>query len=209
MALADDGDVPRLLLFGRDYGFEPRVADAIDFARVSRVLLLKHEPSGIEIDLSLAGLPFEREVIERAVERSVREVSFRVATPEDIVVMKAIAMRPRDIADIGAILDAGHELDLTRIRVIGASQRGRDGVQGASAIPTTPALRAGSAASGVGRCIASQGEPYGSELARFLGHSAGYRGLVRRGGARAESGARSAKGVLSTTPDHWRSNEAV
>ena len=45
-----------------------------------------------------------------------RGVSFRVATPEDIVVMKAIAMRPRDIADIGAILDAGHELDLTRIR---------------------------------------------------------------------------------------------
>ena len=25
-------------------------------------------------------------------------------------------LRPRDIADIGAILDAGHELDLTRIR---------------------------------------------------------------------------------------------
>ena len=78
--------------------------------------MLKHEPSGIEIDLSLAGRPFEREVIERAVERSVRGVSFRVATPEDIVVMKAIAMRPRDIADIGAILEAGHELDLTRVR---------------------------------------------------------------------------------------------
>ena len=45
-----------------------------------------------------------------------RGVSFRVATPEDIVVMQAIAMRPRDIADIGAILDAGHELDLPRIR---------------------------------------------------------------------------------------------
>ena len=74
---------------------------------MSRVLLLKHEPSGIEIDLSLADLPFEREVIERAVERAVHGVSFRVATPEDIVVMKAIAMRPRDIADIGAVWTAG------------------------------------------------------------------------------------------------------
>jgi len=100
VALADDGDVPRLLSLGREHGFEPRVADAVAFAKVSRVLLLKHEPSGIEIDLSLAGLPFEREVIERAVERSVRGVSFRVATPEDIVVMKAVAMRPRDIDDI-------------------------------------------------------------------------------------------------------------
>jgi hypothetical protein len=42
--------------------------------------------------------------------------SFRVATAEDIVVMKAIALRARDIADIEAILDAGHELDLPRIR---------------------------------------------------------------------------------------------
>ena len=116
LALADDGDVPRLLLTGRGLGFEPRVADAVAFARVSGVLLLKHEPSGIEIDLSLAGLAFEREVIERAVERSVRGISFRVATAEDIVVMKAIAMRPRDIADIEAILDTGQELDLVRIR---------------------------------------------------------------------------------------------
>jgi predicted nucleotidyltransferase len=116
VALVDDDDVSRLLLIGREHGFEPRVADAIAFAKVSRVLLLKHEPSGIEIDLSLAILPFEREIIERAVERSVRGVSFRVATAEDIVVMKAIALRPRDIADIESILAAGHELDLTRIR---------------------------------------------------------------------------------------------
>jgi hypothetical protein len=34
-----------------------------------------HEPSGIEIDLSLATLPFEREVIERAVERTIRGVT--------------------------------------------------------------------------------------------------------------------------------------
>jgi hypothetical protein len=46
----------------------------------------------------------------------VRVVSFRVATPEDIVMMKAIAKRPCDIADIGAILDAGHDLDLRRVR---------------------------------------------------------------------------------------------
>jgi predicted nucleotidyltransferase len=116
IALAEDSDVARLLLTGREHGFEPRVADALAFAKVSRVLLLKHEPSNIEIDLALAGLAFEREVIARAVERSVRGVSFRVATAEDIVVMKAIAMRPRDLADIEAILDAGQPLDLERIR---------------------------------------------------------------------------------------------
>jgi len=116
IVLADDQDFSRLLLLGNQHGFAPRAADALEFAKLSRVLLLRHEPSGIEIDLSFAGLPFEREVIERAVERSVRGVSFRVATAEDIVVMKAIALRPRDIADIEGILVSGHALDLPRIR---------------------------------------------------------------------------------------------
>src|SRR5450432_3561587 len=48
VALVEDDDVSRLLLIGREHGFVPRVADAIAFAKVSRVLLLKHEPSGIE-----------------------------------------------------------------------------------------------------------------------------------------------------------------
>jgi predicted nucleotidyltransferase len=94
----------------------PRVPDALDFARISRVLLLVHEPTGIEIDLSFAMLPFEKELIERAQERSVRGVTFRVATAEDIVVMKALALRPRDVADIEAIVEATPDLDLGRVR---------------------------------------------------------------------------------------------
>jgi len=100
VALADDSDVPRLLSLGKQHGVTARAADAVEFAKVSRVLLLRHEPSGIEIDVSLATLPFEREVIERAAERTVRGVTFRLASAEDIVVMKAIALRPRDVADI-------------------------------------------------------------------------------------------------------------
>lgn len=116
VALAEDGDLSRLLMLGQQHGIRPRAEDAIDFAKVSRMFLLKHEPSGIAIDLSLASLPFEREVIERAVERTIRGVTFRVATAEDLVVMKAIALRPRDVADIEALLDAHPTLDLERIR---------------------------------------------------------------------------------------------
>jgi len=115
VALPDD-ELPRFLALGKHYGITPRTADAVDFAKVSRVLLLRHEPSGIEIDLSLASLPFEREVIERAVERTIRGVAFRVATAEDLIVMKAIALRPRDVADIEALLDTHPHLDLERVR---------------------------------------------------------------------------------------------
>ena len=36
--------------------------------------------------------------------------------PEDIVIMKSLALRPRDVADIEAILDATPDLDLERVR---------------------------------------------------------------------------------------------
>jgi predicted nucleotidyltransferase len=116
VALVEDDDVPDLLSLGTQHGITPRAEDAVAFAKVSRVLLLKHEPSGIEIDLSMATLPFEREVIERAIERSIRGVVIRLATADDLVVMKAIALRPRDVADIEALLDTHPHLDLERIR---------------------------------------------------------------------------------------------
>jgi len=80
------------------------------------VLLLVHKSSGIEIDLSFGMLPFEQEVVERAESRTVKKVSFALATAEDIVVMKALALRPRDIADIEGILESVPNLDLERIR---------------------------------------------------------------------------------------------
>jgi hypothetical protein len=116
VALVDDDAWPALLAAGEPHGFVPRIADALAFARISRVLLLVHEPTGIEIDMSLAALPFERELVERSSERTIRGVSFRLASPEDIVVMKALALRPRDIADIEAIVEATPELDLVRVR---------------------------------------------------------------------------------------------
>src|SRR5690349_24967394 len=52
VALAEDSDLRRLLTLGHQHGIRQRAEDAIDFAKVSRVLLLEHEPSGIAIDLS-------------------------------------------------------------------------------------------------------------------------------------------------------------
>ncbi len=115
VALLDDRRWPSFVAAGKRQAIEPRIGNAIDFARTSRVLLLKHVPSGTEIDLSFAGLPFERELIERATVRSVRGVEFRLATPEDLLIMKALALRPRDIADIEAILELNADLDLERV----------------------------------------------------------------------------------------------
>lgn len=44
------------------------------------------------------------------------DLSVRVATPEDLIITKAVANRPKDIADIELILAVHQTLDVSRIR---------------------------------------------------------------------------------------------
>jgi len=101
---------------GKRYGIVPRIGDALDFVRRARVLLLKHESSGISIDVSVGGLEFEREMIERAVTLKLGELTIKVPTPEDLMITKAVAQRPKDLADMDAIASATPHLDAQRVR---------------------------------------------------------------------------------------------
>ena len=93
----------------------PRIQNAEDFARKNRVLLLKHNPTETDIDISLGILPFEQEMVERASTKSFAGLSIRLPTPEDLIIMKAIAHRPKDLEDIRTIADKYPNLDKKRI----------------------------------------------------------------------------------------------
>lgn len=112
---------PALLQAGAQQGIEPRIADPLAFASRSRVLLLKHRPSGIEIDLSLGAIAFEIDMLGRATRLRVGGLDVPLPAAEDLIVMKALARRPRDIGDIEGILAAHPSLDRTRVRAIVAS----------------------------------------------------------------------------------------
>jgi hypothetical protein len=101
---------------GKKYGIIPRIDDALEFARRTRVLLLRHQSSGVNIDVSIGGLEFEREMIERAVTLDLGNLTLKVPTPEDLMITKAVAQRPKDIADIDAIAGANPNLDADRVR---------------------------------------------------------------------------------------------
>lgn len=101
---------------GTAFGFIPRQPDALAFAREARVLLLRHQPTGIDVDVALGSLPFEEEAIARAKLTRVAGVCVPVATPEDLVIMKAVAHRERDAQDIVGLLAAHPSLDLERVR---------------------------------------------------------------------------------------------
>ena len=105
-----------LIDYGKSHGFAPRVDDAVAFAERSRVFLLVHEPTGIKIDLSVAGLPFEQEMLSRASSVTVGDFEVKVPSPEDLIITKAVAHRHRDLVDIASIIEIHPRLDRGRIR---------------------------------------------------------------------------------------------
>lgn len=84
--------------------FAGRIDDAAGFARTRRVLLLRSS-SGVGIDIAFGALPFEEEVVSRSRPAPFPSgVSLRVCSPEDLVVLKAFAARPRDWLDIEGVI---------------------------------------------------------------------------------------------------------
>ena len=116
---ADGIDLEKLVLLLAKHGIQPRVTDAIEFARQHQVLLLVHTPSATEIELSLAWLPFEQEALMRAERLDLGAVQARVATAEDLVIYKAVAWRERDKSDIEQLIQLHHDkIDFARVEQI-------------------------------------------------------------------------------------------
>ncbi len=115
MVLLDEERWADFLTAGKRFGFEPRLTDALAFARSARVLLMRHESSGIDIDIAFGILPFEEEAIGRVTWVKIGDVRIPLPCPEDLIIMKAVAHRTRDLSDIEAILDTHPKLDTQRI----------------------------------------------------------------------------------------------
>lgn len=115
MFLLSTQDIPQFLESARAENIIPRVQNVEEFARKTRVLLLKHIPTNTEIDISLGVLLFEEEMVERGSVKSFANLSARLPTPEDLIIMKAIAHRPKDLEDIRTIVDNNPNLDIARI----------------------------------------------------------------------------------------------
>lgn len=97
--------------------FEPRVGDAVAFARRTRVMLVRAS-NGYPLDISM-GLPgYEEEVMRRAALVQIAPgKSVYICSPEDLIIHKAIAGRPQDLRDIeGILLRQRNRLDVGYVR---------------------------------------------------------------------------------------------
>jgi len=115
MFLASTQDIPHILELAKGVGIEPRIGKVEEFAKKNRVLLMHHTASDVNIDISLGILSFEEEVVERSISHKIETVSVRLPTPEDLIIMKAIAHRPKDLEDIRTVVDNNPNLDHARI----------------------------------------------------------------------------------------------
>ena len=94
-------------------GFRLRIEDP-EFVVQTRVLPVVHA-GGVPVDVILAGPGIEELFFERVVHRIVDGTDVPIASAEDVVVMKVLAGRPKDLEDVRGIvsanrrsLDAGH-----------------------------------------------------------------------------------------------------
>lgn len=85
-------------------GYRGRIAEATQFARRSRVLLVSSS-EGIPIDIVLAGLPFEALMVERSSRFEFEpDCLLTTCSAEDLMVQKLFAFRPRDVVDVETIV---------------------------------------------------------------------------------------------------------
>lgn len=100
-------------------GFDLAVADADGFVEATRVMPLVHRASGVPVDVVLAGPGLEEQFLARAERRRVGSATVPVASPEDLIAMKILAGRARDLEDVAAIVAAqGAVLDAARARSV-------------------------------------------------------------------------------------------
>ncbi len=116
LAVLPEGQWANALSTAAHHGILPRIESPLDFARRSRVLLLRHAESQIDIDVIFGGLDFERAAIENSRTHDVGGLRVRLPRVEDLLVMKAVARRPKDLHDIEGLLAAHPEADIATVR---------------------------------------------------------------------------------------------
>lgn len=98
------------------FSISPRIADAVPFAEANLVLLLRHQESGVDLDVSLAWSAFEHDALATSTMTSFGRVRVPMCTAESLVVFKAIAGRPKDLEDAEALLALHPDIDRARAR---------------------------------------------------------------------------------------------
>lgn len=100
------------------HGFARRFADPA-FIEHSRVMPLVHQQTGLPVDIVLAGPGLEDEFLSRAVAHAIDGVTVPVVEVSDLVILKVLAGRPKDLDDLASLLRVQRPtIDEARVRKV-------------------------------------------------------------------------------------------
>jgi hypothetical protein len=115
-AQIDPDQVDHFLESMKRQGFTLRFDDP-EFVNRTRVFPFLHQRTGVPVDVVVAGPGLEEAFLDRAVEVPIGGATVPVISPEDLVVTKVLAGRPKDIEDVrGVLRERADSLDVSRIR---------------------------------------------------------------------------------------------
>ncbi len=86
------------------------------FVRQTMVLPSLDESTGIRLDLIFSYTPYKTEAIKRAREIKILSEKVYFASPEDVIIHKIFAGRPRDLEDVRTILLKNPDIDIQYIQ---------------------------------------------------------------------------------------------
>lgn len=114
----DEAAIDELVAEMQKHGFDERLDDP-DFVARYRVVPLVHRRTGIGLDLVVAGRGLEEEFLDRAKSVDVDGTVVPVISPEDLVVTKILAGRPKDVEDARSVIAARRTtMDVERVRTL-------------------------------------------------------------------------------------------
>lgn len=96
--------------------FRPLIEDTESFVRQTMVLPVIDDTTGIRVDFIFSFTHYETEAMKRVRRIRIKDVEVSFASPEDVIIHKIFAGRPRDIEDSRAIILKNPDLDIQYIR---------------------------------------------------------------------------------------------
>ena len=98
-------------------GFALRIEHDVDaFVAQTRVLPFAHVSSAMAVDVVLAGPGLEELFLDHLELHDIEGTKVPVASAEDLVAMKILAGRPKDLGDVAAIIATQKDFDVERAR---------------------------------------------------------------------------------------------
>lgn len=108
--------LPVVLELAYTLGLKVLVDSPESFVKQTMVLPCLEARSGIRIDFILSNTPYEQQALKRARPVKLGGTEIYFTTPEDLIIHKIIAGRPRDLEDVKHILLKNRDLDHAYIR---------------------------------------------------------------------------------------------